>query len=191
MKLSHSFCNLLVCLLLALPVGATPLLTWKQQLVRQAVVKYQWLEAHNQQNDRQGLSHLNQYVIELDPNWVEERPSKVILKDNYVQLATLLKTFNNQRQDKLWFYVVVVNDYQIDVKETVDPATLPDQITKLSEIAAPLQSKDHYQRFKAQIASIPAEIQAALHVHYQEKAIYFYGQIKLYKLDAKPRYYYY
>jgi hypothetical protein len=192
MKLSPFFCNLLVCLLLSLPLGATPLLTWKQQLVRQAVVKYQWLEAYNQQNDRQGLSHRNQYVIELDANWVEERPNKVILKDNYLQLASLLKTFNDQRQDKLRFYVVVVSDYQIDVRETVDPATLPDQISKLSEIAAPLQSKDHYQRFKAEIASIPAEIQAALqHNNYQEKAIYFYGQIKLYKLDAKPRYYYY
>jgi hypothetical protein len=194
MKLSHSFCNLLVCLLLALPLEATPLLTWKQQLVRQAVVKYQWLEAYNRQNDRQGLSHLNQYVIELDANWVEERPNKVILNRNYPELVTMLKGFNEPRngKDKLRFYVVVVNDYQVDLKETVDPAKLPDQVESLSQLVAPLGSKDHYARFKAEIASIPADIAAAMQAKdYQEKAIYFYGLIKLYQLDAKPRYYRY
>ncbi|HEX8547727.1 MAG TPA: hypothetical protein VF691_12245 [Cytophagaceae bacterium] len=162
----------------------------KNDLVRQAIVKYSQLEKVNKVNERQGNGHLNNYLIELDPNWIEEKPSRYVLSAKYDVISRDLIRFNSARSDKLRFYVIVVSDYQGVLDETIDPTKLPDKITNLSDLLASTSKEADLLRMKKELAEIPQRIEEAMKKKgYDERVIYFFGLIKLYRLDKQPRHY--
>jgi hypothetical protein len=162
---------------------------WKEELVRQGIQKYQQLEALNNLNTANGKAYRNEYVIELHENWIEERPDKVILNENYESLSLLLKEFNNNRKDGLRFYIIVVNNYLAHLDETAE--LLPNRIANLNDYVKLPSKADQFNKFKEEIASIPEEIMSTMRQSFDERILYFYGRIKLYTLDSKYKLYRY
>ena len=162
---------------------------WKQRLIRQGIQKYKELDEVNSANIRDGKAFLNEYIIELNDDWVEERPDKIILAQTYKSLSTMLRNFNNHRKDGLRFYIVVVNDYCAYLDETVSFNTLPSRIESLKDYVQRPDTQIAFNRFRDEIATIPAEIMSAMG-KYDERIVYFYASIKLYKHNHYMRYKY-
>jgi hypothetical protein len=93
-------------------------------LAKQLKTKYEQLEAFNDRNDREGRPELNQYIIELNPDWIEERGSSW-LQSEYTSLANMLRGFNNGRKDNLRFYVVAIFGIGFPIKKDVNLQKLP------------------------------------------------------------------
>jgi hypothetical protein len=172
--------------------------TEENNLVEQAIFKYEQLDKRNKYNEAHGLKNLNEYVIELDPewildpNWIEEKGTGQfkLISDRYERLSKLMKDFNDARADDLRFYIITVNDYKVQLDETVDMKMLPSTIDNLGSYAALPNTQEDYKRYRDEIASIPANISTALEkAKYTNRIIYFYGLIRLYKLDQKGKYY--
>jgi hypothetical protein len=180
--------RLIFFLLLIIPAIPSRSEDWKDVLVKQAASKFKRLESFNTHNIATGEAFKNIYVIELDKNWVEERPDKIILSKNYESLALLLRDFNNQRKDNLRFYVIVVNNYEAILDETVDEKSLGSRIDRLDDVVKLPSLQEQYVRYRYEIGSIPQEIINALNI-YDERIVYFYGRIKLFKLGGKPHIY--
>lgn len=182
----------LFCLIaLLLTVISSKADDWKEKLVKQGIYKFRQIEAYNKANDARGQSHLNEYVIELNPNWkldanwIEEKPDRVILSRKYEALSLVLKDFND-RKDMLRFYVVVINNFEAQLNETVDFGELPSKISNLDDYVQLPSLQLEYKRFREKIASIPAEILGTMKTEgFHERIVYFYGTINLYKSDKK------
>lgn len=157
---------------------------------RQFAYKYALCEKVNNANEHVGKAHLNQYLIELDPNWIEERPDRQLLSNNYDQLAQILTAFNTKRKDKLRFYVVVVNNYRMNLNEKIDVNRLPTTISNLGDLVVLPDKNTQYKRYADEISSIPRSISAELaQKQYDERMVYFYGSIQLVDLSKKERTY--
>lgn len=163
-------------------------------LVEQALAKYNMLERFNNANEARSQQYRNEFVIELDPdwvpdpNWIEERPDKELIKSQYDGLSAYLRKFNNERTDGLRFYVVVINNYYAEIKETIEVVTLTEEITNLSQLVKFPDNEEQLKRFKTDVASIPAQISNALAKEYSDRVVYFYGKIKLFNLSGPKEY---
>ncbi|AYB29170.1 hypothetical protein [Chryseolinea soli] len=171
----------------------------EEAMVNQALFKYNALEKYNASNERIGQDSKNEYIILLDPDWhlspdwIEEQgKTQKVLAGRYEALSKMLKDFNDLRKDDLRFYVVVVNDYQMLLNETIDISKLPARVTNLSQLVQLPDVNAQYDRCKKEIARIPAGIaNAMLKAGYTNRVIYFFSLIRLFKLDKKERTYRY
>ncbi|AYB29381.1 hypothetical protein [Chryseolinea soli] len=179
-----------------LPCFASPP---EEAMVNQALFKYNVLEKYNASNERLGRESKNEYIIllepdwHLSPDWIEEQgKTQKVLAGRYEALSKMLKDFNDLRKDDLRFYVVVVNDYQMLLNETIDISKLPARVTNLSQLVQLPDVNAQYDRCKKEIARIPAGIaNAMLKAGYTNRVIYFFSLIRLFKLDKKERTYRY
>lgn len=159
-------------------------------LFNQLVEKYEDLEEFNSLNETQNNRHLNQYIIELNPGWIEERPEVNIIKNNHDRLSQTLKTFNENRKDNTRFYVVLVNDYKALLREKIDVTQLPGTVENLSQLIKLPDANQDYERFKRELLSLPAQLSELMSKKgYDERVIYFYGQVNLYKLSGDYKQY--
>jgi hypothetical protein len=160
----------------------------RSSLAHKAVVEFQRLQTINRQNDVVGKSYLNEYIISLDTkNWIEERGSAPLLSENLDLLKTILHEFNTKRQDKLRFYVVVVNDYLATLKGGIGLDRLPAGWTKLSKLEGLVQNDEEsgFEEFQKEFASIPAAISDAMtKAGYDERAVYFCARMRVFDLGG-------
>lgn len=171
----------------------------KEALIGQALFKHNALEKYNAFNERHGQASKNEYIILLDadwtlsPDWIEEQgKTQKVLAGRYEALSKMLKNFNDVRKDDLRFYVVVVNDYQMLLDETIDASKLPASVTNLSQLVKLPDVNAEYARCKKEISSIPVSIADAMQkTGYTNRVIYFFSLIRLYNLDKKQRTYRY
>jgi len=154
----------------------------------------------NRQNDLEGYSYRNKYVIEinLDEKWIDERgKGDKILASKYESISQRLNEFNNQRADKLRAYVVVVNDWELRLKQHINIDLLPSsvQLDAISEQAEANQSEEK-ARIKKELNQVPLDVYKKLKdAGYTDMAICFGANVKFYTVDAKgtpaPRQYKY
>ena len=184
--------------LLSVSVGPLRANDLADRLVAQALFKYEALERYNDSNKLAGKSYLNEYVIELDPawklnpNWIEEigEGQKVLRSHRYDVLGKMLRDFNDARKDNLRFYVVVVNDYQAEIKETIDLSEIRGKVENLHELVRFPDPKTDFDRFRTEIADIPKNISLAMQkAGYENRLVYFYGVIRLFKLDKQQKFF--
>ncbi|MDJ1498133.1 polymorphic toxin-type HINT domain-containing protein, partial [Cytophagaceae bacterium DM2B3-1] len=161
--------------------GVDPVLSGnsKEELIKQTVKKIVEAETRNRANFKTKNISRNQYIIELDPNWIEERGERTtkFLESNYEAIASQLREFNNPRSDSLRFYVVVVNDWKLRLDERLRLDSLPVTLdfNELGKIAAK-QSEDQKKRVAAEMSSVPSQIKNALtDKGFTEIVIYFAG----------------
>jgi hypothetical protein len=166
-------------------------------LARQLKAKYEQLEAFNDKNDREGHPELNQYIIELNPNWIEERGSSW-LQSEYSSLTNMLRGFNNSRKDNLRFYVVAVFGLGFQVKKDIKLQDLPQVLSskKYYQLKGLLDESDYY--LSRDIVSqndetgvgIRTEILEAMEARgYTESVLYYYTEIQFFDQNGKNRYY--
>jgi hypothetical protein len=159
--------------------------------VKQALYKFSVLHAKNALNDSENKSYRNEYIIELNPDWIEERPSKKIIQQNYTTLRDKLISFNS-RPDSLRLYVVVVNDYQMEVEHTI-------HISKDYTVGAQalrrliaLSESSFKEKFSSDLQKIQKGILEALKAkHVKKAALYFFGQITYIGKDKAQQHHYY
>jgi len=154
----------------------------------------------NRQNDLEGYSYRNKYVIEinLDEKWIDERgKGDKVLASKYESISQRLNEFNNQRADKLRAYVVVVNDWELRLKQHINIDLLPSSVKldAISEQAEANQSEEK-TRIKKELNQVPLDVYQKLKdAGYTDMAICFGANVKFYTVDAKgtpaPRLYKY
>jgi len=154
----------------------------------------------NRQNDLEGYSYRNKYVIEinLDEKWIDEHgKGDKVLASKYESISQRLNEFNNQRADKLRAYVVVVNDWELRLKQHVNIDLLPSSVKldAISEQAEANQSEER-ARIKKELNQVPLDVYTKLKkAGYTDMAICFGANVKFYTVDAKgtpaPRQYKY
>jgi len=166
---------------------------WVTRMIRQGALKYKSLEAFNDNNFATGNEHQNLYVIELNQNWIEEKPELILLNKKYEDLARTMREFNNNRKDELRFYVFVVSGYEAQINEKIELSSLPpsSSVEKLESYINFPSSKEQLLKFREDINKIPTGIISEMGAKgASERILYFYGLIRLYKIeDAKPRFY--
>jgi hypothetical protein len=142
----------------------------------------------NRRNDLAGFSYRNNYVIEinLDSKWIEERgKGKTVIVSKYQSISEHLDQFNNKRTDKLRAYVIVVNDWELRLKQHVDIDLLPSTV-KFNSISSQAEEsqKAEKERIKKELSLVPAEINKRLKAAgYTDLAICFGARAKFYTLD--------
>jgi len=183
-------------ILLSLVTGSLQANDLADALVEQALYKYAVLEKFNDGNDLRKESYLNEYVIELDPgwkldpNWIQEAgaANRILSSGSYDMLSRMLRDFNDSRKDALRFYVIVVNDYQAELKETIDLSDVRGVVDNLYDLVRLPDNEKEYARFRDEISGIPQRISDALYeAGYEDRLIYFYGVIRLYKLGGNSK----
>jgi hypothetical protein len=143
----------------------------------------------NRQNDLAGYSYRNNYVIEvnLDEKWIEERGNGTkVIQSKYESISERLNTFNNQRSDKLRAYVVVVNDWELRLKQHVNIDLLPSTV-KLDAISGQAEANqiEEKKRIENELNQVPLDVQQKLkNAGYTDMAICFGASVKFYTVDT-------
>lgn len=166
-------------------------------LAKQLKTKYEQLEAFNDRNEREGRPELNQYIIELNPDWIEERGSSW-LQSEYTSLANMLRGFNNGRKDNLRFYVVAVFGIGFPIKKDVNLQKLPQVLSskKYYQLRGLLNESDFYAsrdivyRNDETGIGIRNDILDAMAAKgHTERVLYYYTEIQFYDQKGENRYY--
>jgi hypothetical protein len=165
-------------------------------VVRQVVTKYELLEAYNDKNDREGKRELNQYVIELNPNWIEERPDLNLLSSNYSTVSKLLIDFNNSRKDNLRFYVIVAGTFYGQLKKDIKIVDLPDKFTTrdFRKLIDTKKDPEDNSLTELMVSTRPDAVQGkilkALEAKgYTERVLYYYAHAMVYNSNQEGNWY--
>lgn len=143
----------------------------------------------NRENDLTGYSHRNKYVIEiyLDEKWIEERGNgNKVFASKYESINQRLNEFNSVRADKLRAYVVVVNDWELRLKQHVNIDLLPSSV-KLDAISeqAAANNAEERNRIKNDLDKVTLDVYAKLKkAGYTDMAICFGANVKFYTVDT-------
>jgi len=177
------FCTL--CLLSGALLGGAP---GDDDITQKAFRLLKETIEQNRLNDLEGYSYRNEYVVEvnLDPNWVEERgASTKVLSSKYESISTRLKSFNSTRNDKLRAYVIVVNDWELRLKQHVNIDLLPSRV-ELDAISkqAETDQAEEKKRIENELNGVPSGVSQQLKKHgYTDIAVCFGANVKFYTVD--------
>ena len=177
----------LACFLIAgTLVAGTP---GKDEITEQAFKLLKETIEQNRQNDLEGYSYKNRYVIEInvDEKWIEERGNGAkVFASKYESISQRLNEFNSKRADKLRAYVVVVNDWELRLKQHINIDLLPSSV-KLDALTeqAEANSAAEKNRIKKDLDGVPLDVLTKLKAAgYTDMAICFGANVKFYTVDA-------
>jgi hypothetical protein len=176
---------LICCLLSGVLFGGTP---GQDDLTEKAYKLLRETIDQNRRNDLAGYSYRNNYVIEinLDQKWIEERGNGAkVFASKYESISQRLNEFNNKRADKLRAYVVVVNDWELRLKQHINIDLLPSTV-KLDAIAsqAEVNHAEEKKRIESELNQVPLDIYNKLKsAGYTDMAICFGANVKFYTVD--------
>lgn len=146
------------------------------------------IEKFNHANEVAGQSYKNQYLIFVDTVWIEERPTGSSLDNvSYDYLNRILQNFNKMRHDSLRFYVVVVSNYEVQLKQALDIARIrfkfgkPDIRQAFDGLADSITLEQVHQKLRSDVTRIPSDISKLLQArNFNARVIYFYGAINFF-----------
>jgi hypothetical protein len=182
-SIMKGFILLLFAVLLSLTAwSGGPPTSWEKELVKAISSKLARQMRQNHINDSLGMSHRNNYVVSIYPQydwlskheWVDERGQE----GNRMFSEDILKSFDNSLKNvnsypeladkKTALYVVIVNDWELSLETTIAPT---DKITKLDELGARAK-EEAFKRLKAHMATVPGSVQNEIMGHKQLKTVY-------------------
>lgn len=177
----------LACFLIAgTLVAGTP---GKDEITEQAFKLLKETIEQNRQNDLDGYSYRNKYVIEinLDEKWIEERGNGAkVFASKYESISERLNEFNSKRADKLRAYVVVVNDWELRLKQHINIDLLPSSV-KLDALTEQAEANTiaEKNRIKKDLDGVPLDVLTKLKAAgYTDMAVCFGANVKFYTVDA-------
>lgn len=191
-------CILQTAVLIFLPLLSLQAACDTEALTQQLKIKYAQLEAFNDRNEREGRPELNQYIIELNPDWMEDRDTGW-LQQEYTTLANMLRGFNNSRKDNLRFYVITVysgmafpvkKDKLLQLPRVLDPKKSYQLKDFLTAEDYDLSSEFIEKNDEVGIGLRNEILEAMAAKGYTERVLYYYTQMEFYDESYKGRRHY-